>query len=556
MANKHFEYLVLSHMWGDPEKPHLKLEVDNLAAFQESISWYELSSVYREAIRVTLEMGYKYLWIDSLCIIQNSTTDWKYEARLMATVYGNAVCNLAFLFPSMSETPLRDDPRVWNPCLLREATPTELGVYIQHPTSLPRHPTNDKVWLVQRDWPLFSRAWTFQEYLLAPRTLLLGHKNLMFQCSHHFYDELLGPVTEAATISRDGTPYRGRAMGKWRYFPESLTQDWDQEILMSSLTTLKFATDWQACVTEYRSRALTKASDRVVAFAGIARAYTNMGALTYLAGCWAEYFPVTVLWYVGGMVASASAAGIVVQKGEVVEEEGVEKGVCEKAVQNAPTWSQFSIPIYTRYRTKFMFDEDEMNSRLRFETSGDPPPVLWHDIHWSYLDSFQFPDQPMDEFPDAGFADFEGLQVSLVVPMLSVRVSWIKELEKTFDTIRSDGVLDADVSWKPEFIYFPDDPLAGSSPPKNSVLALVSEFQLCRVPGINNVERRLAGLVLVRGERRGTWRRVGAWKLKVKITGMEIHDGNVRHVAERWSGYKLWDVEEGEKWWMDRVTLI
>jgi hypothetical protein len=38
----------------------------------------------------------------------------------------------------------------------------------------------------------FSR--TFQEYLLSPRTLLLGHKNLMYQCTQLFYDELLGPL--------------------------------------------------------------------------------------------------------------------------------------------------------------------------------------------------------------------------------------------------------------------------------------------------------------------------------------------------------------------------
>ena len=550
MANKHFQYLALSHMWGNPDLPHLKLLVSNIADFQKSIPWHKLSSIYQEAIRATLALGYKYLWIDSLCIIQDSVdkADWNYEARLMATVYGNASCNLAFLFPEF--TPIkRSDPRDWNPCVLRDATPTEAGVSIQHTSRR----SDDKEWLNQANWPLFTRAWTFQEYLLAPRTLLLGHRNLMFQCSKHFYDELLGPVTESPTISRDGTPYRGRAMGKWRYFPKSLTENWDQEIEMSGLTALKFATDWQACLNEYRMRDLTKAEDRIVAFAGVARAVGGLGCLTWLAGCWAEYFPLTLLWYVDRKSArTLRHEGRALARGEKVPVR-----MREEVMLKAPTWSQFSVPIYTHHQTYFVFNEDEVNARLRFEVfEGAAPPVYWHDIHWTYLDSFKYPGTPTEEFPDSGYADFEGLEVTLVMPLLPVRVSWVKDLERRFNAIRSSNALDADITWTPEFTYFPDDPASPSSPPKNGVLAIVSEFQLCRVPGTNNVERRLAGLVLVRGEREGTWRRVGAWKLKIRITGMDVHDGNVRDVAERWRGYKMCNFGNGEKWWMEGVTLV
>jgi hypothetical protein len=554
MSKRDFRYLALSHMWGDPNAEHLKLLTSNIADFEKAIPWNGLSSVYKEAIRVTLALGYKYLWIDSLCIIQNkSHPDWESEARLMATVYGNADCNLAFLFPSFSsdqqETTYRSDPRDWNPCILREATSSHPGISLHHSAIV--HKRNEaKHWLVQRDWPLFSRAWTFQEYLLAPRTLLLGHRNLMFHCSRHFYDELLGPVSEAATVVADGSVYRGRALGKWRYFPADLTKGWDKQVDVSSLSALQFMTDWTACVTEFRARELSFAKDRVVAFAGVVRAYANMGCLTYLAGCWAEYFSLTLMWCVDRKVQGPPS--YVQVKSRSVPPPAV---VCEKVVHQAPSWSPFSVPIYLHHRTNFLFNEDEVNARLRFEQWLPDPPVHWHDIHWSYLDSFCFPGQPKDEVPDHGFDKFEGLTVTLNMPVLPVETSCLKLIEKQLEVIRARNPLDANITWTTQFRYLPDDPALPPSLPKQSVLALVSEFQLCRAPSTNNVERRLAGLV-IREVRRGAWRRVGAWKARVVVTDMEIDERIVRHVAKRWRKYHLRDGGNEGGWRTERIALV
>ena len=93
--------------------------------------------MYKEAIRVTLALGYRYLWIDSLAIIQDSDEDWTYEARRMAIVYGNATANLAFLFPphSPSAPSSREDPRSSNPCILRASSSHTPGIYIEHTKS-------------------------------------------------------------------------------------------------------------------------------------------------------------------------------------------------------------------------------------------------------------------------------------------------------------------------------------------------------------------------------------------------------------------------------------
>jgi hypothetical protein len=557
MTDKKFDYLALSHMWGDPSVEHIKLELSNIATFEMNIPWHELSSVYKEAIRVTCALGYQYLWIDSLCIIQDSKCDWEHEARLMATVYGNATCNLAFLFPSMSHSiTCRSDPRDWNPCIIQAATSSQPGAYIQHHTSRLRaayQSTETPDWLIQRNWPLFTRAWTFQEYLLSPRTLLLGHRNLMWQCNAGFYDELLGPIAAAPRELNNTTPKRGRDMGKSRYFPANLSPGFGTDVVMSAPSSLSFMIDWQALLGEYRNRNLTKAKDRVVAFAGIACAFQNMGSLTYLAGAWAEFFPLCALWYVARKSqATVWFEGPAIRPGETVT---YPIAIHEKVVQKAPSWSQFSVPIYTHHQTFFVFNDDEVFVRSKsFEVA---PRVFWDDIHWTALESFRFGKHAMGHFPESAYFDFEGLEVTLNIPILPVRNTFPADLERHFQCIRNTDPLDSELQWIPNFEYHPDTPSEsdeGASPPRHGVLALVAEFQICRVAGRYTIQRRLAGLVLVRGEREGTWRRVGAWKLKIKIFDIHVSEENIKDVAKRWRKYRLWTI--GEMWKMEEVTLI
>lgn len=51
------------------------------------ISWDVLPQTFRDAIAMTERLGFQYLWIDALCIIQNSSADWMAEAACMYDVY-------------------------------------------------------------------------------------------------------------------------------------------------------------------------------------------------------------------------------------------------------------------------------------------------------------------------------------------------------------------------------------------------------------------------------------------------------------------------------------
>jgi hypothetical protein len=553
MANTQYDYLALSHMWGANHKSQIRLLTSNLDAFQTNIPWDQCSNIYQEAIRITHGLGHKYIWIDSLCIIQDSDTDWAHEARRMAIVYGNCTCNITYLFPP-SSTPqqTRDDPRTWNPCRLRAATATEAGVYIQHPMSrwIESFSTEQHGWLVQRDWPLFTRAWTFQEYLLSPRTLLCGHVNLMFQCTCVFYDELLGPIAQGEKLR----PSDGRYVSKARYFPPWL--DGIAEAGLASPHVLRLGLDWMSFVTEYRARVLSFGTDRVVAFAGVASAYQKLGGLTYLAGLWWEFLPLCLLWHLEKKLPALLRDQYPEEclRGEdLVYTAEVE----ETCADDAPSWSWFSVPIHRFYVVSLLFNDDESAVRIRSERV--PERSNFEDVYWAQPMSFQCAAHDANVYAEQNaFFDLTDLRISLALRTWPVSLDLPADLARQFRTIQTCSTLDKDLYWTPNFTYHPDSPNTKSSssspspsPPRTGTFALLSESQIVRTAGNHTIQRRLAGLVLIPGVQEDTWKRVGVWYLKIRIKGVTVEVGNVGHVASRWKQYSL-----TRSWTAEILTLV
>ncbi|RYP13297.1 hypothetical protein DL767_010818 [Monosporascus sp. MG133] len=66
-------YAALSHCWG---KAYLLTTTrGTIQARTRGLEWDKLSKTFREAILVTRDLGLRYLWIDSLCIVQDDTAD-------------------------------------------------------------------------------------------------------------------------------------------------------------------------------------------------------------------------------------------------------------------------------------------------------------------------------------------------------------------------------------------------------------------------------------------------------------------------------------------------
>jgi len=86
-------YTTLSHCWGN--LGFMKLTSDSLDLFLEKIPVDKLTKTFQDAVYITQRLGIDYLWIDSLCIIQDSMEDWEVESFLMSSVYGGSTLNIA-----------------------------------------------------------------------------------------------------------------------------------------------------------------------------------------------------------------------------------------------------------------------------------------------------------------------------------------------------------------------------------------------------------------------------------------------------------------------------
>jgi hypothetical protein len=85
-------YAALSHCWGtpSPSNPGFKTETHNYDQVRAGIVFESLPALFQDAVLTTWKLGIQYLWIDSICIIQDSKGDWETESAKMGSVYRNA----------------------------------------------------------------------------------------------------------------------------------------------------------------------------------------------------------------------------------------------------------------------------------------------------------------------------------------------------------------------------------------------------------------------------------------------------------------------------------
>ena len=260
------EYLILSHVWGNGEMFHL-----TTATFTElgvGINVSRLPETFQDAVYMTKILGYGFIWIDSLCIIQGSKEDWAKEAASMASVYENAICTIAATQKdSHSGCFANRNPLALRPCLL-----------------LPNHKLYaypSSVFHTSRTGPgtapISRRAWILQERIRSRRILFLGTNELCWECSNFTAAEPYPDGVEHLSFS----PCRSD-----EFFTDS------QEILRSreitrggTEVTVKFATTcWHQMVQEYTKRDLTYGLDKMIAMQGIMQPFQKSSGLSLLAG--------------------------------------------------------------------------------------------------------------------------------------------------------------------------------------------------------------------------------------------------------------------------------
>lgn len=264
-------YIALSHCWGGPIKTRLLMK--NMSELiNRGISEETMPPTFRDSIFLTRKLGFRYLWIDALCIIQDDNDDWAKEAARMCDVYERASLVLEAYSTSSSETGLgfRRSTRV--------ASNREGDIYAQ------RFGISD----ADTDKPLGSRGWTLQEHTLAFSTLSIGRGLSMYTCPGGFYLEgNCGHLQPKKNITSTNLALL------------------DQKAKRGSSSSIAHQEDaWRYLVEDYTSRELTYAEDKLAAIAGVAAKFesglSNFRKLStdnrYVVGLWTESLLEDLMW--------------------------------------------------------------------------------------------------------------------------------------------------------------------------------------------------------------------------------------------------------------------
>jgi hypothetical protein len=273
-------YICLSHRWGNQRL--LTTTRETLQARLEGIPLTGLSQTFRDSVSLARKLGVRYLWIDCLCIIQDSdeNEDWEIESAKMGSYYKNSWLTIGAGLPGVSGLFAE---RTCNEIYCRLQIQDDLGPSTLYFTSNPlqnpkREDQNpEKVDSIgMKSSTLDSRAWTLQEEALSPRFLSFEPTQVYFRC---------GPHVELECGLRG--------------FTAALRNPLAQNLLKPE--------DWTNIVKGYASRQLTIETDKLPALSGLARSYRENrrndkssspleGDDVYLAGLWLQNLPYDLLW--------------------------------------------------------------------------------------------------------------------------------------------------------------------------------------------------------------------------------------------------------------------
>ena len=268
-------YVALSHCWDTLDI--ITTTKDNLLEHKDGIPWHRISKTFRDAVQITRNIEVRYLWIDSLCIIQDDHQDWDRESPKMGYIYKNSILNLAAASSQNGDggcLPLRAlEVAMSIPYDLDKAS-VACRIYV-------RDPLKDFQETVYGS-PLNKRAWVQQEILLSRRTLYCAQDQMHWKCYEAAESE---DGTNLASL--DSRQHRSKsALSFDDLFSSSLTERDDESVY----------TKWYRVVRLYTSCKMTKATDKLPAISGLANLVAKRSGDQYLAGLWLKDLAFGLLW--------------------------------------------------------------------------------------------------------------------------------------------------------------------------------------------------------------------------------------------------------------------
>jgi len=303
-------YVTLSHCWGQLEKPFCTTR-DNISDRMSAIRVSEMPKTFRDAVAVTRRLGLRYVWIDSLCIIQGDAEDWALEAADMSNVYSHCQLLLGAARGASDEAgflQLRTQVDTVSLSIPTANPDADAGVRskLQLQLQLQLLPPDSARWTSDNtidpmgNEPLNARAWCLQERVLPTKKLFYGSAQMFWECPtlrESESGEAVDHVGHLGQIYRSGSlptsvflrclSRKGRRVG-------GETEE-EQESDYNDGRNSRWI-DWYQMVEEYSTRSITKDDDRLVALGGLARLVARATAATYMAGIWDTGFIEGLMW--------------------------------------------------------------------------------------------------------------------------------------------------------------------------------------------------------------------------------------------------------------------
>ena len=278
--NMKAQYICLSHCWGQTQ--HLTTTTMNLSERLGRIPWESIPKTFQDAIEFTRRLKIKYLWIDSLCIVQDDILDWEAESAAMASIYGHSFLTIAATAAQNSNEGLfaEQNPRMPRSYALKSGylcTP-KCQVFAHRHCEIDFLKDMDGMNSAEL-YPLHQRGWTLQEHLLSPRMLHFGPDEIIWECS-----QTLSCCCDEADSDHGLKHFFGEGFGGQ---------------LTNSYVGRELEACWQIIVTLYSSRQLTVESDKLPAISGLAQKWQPSPFHTYLAGFWKNDLLYSLTWYSG-----------------------------------------------------------------------------------------------------------------------------------------------------------------------------------------------------------------------------------------------------------------
>ncbi|KAI1764446.1 HET-domain-containing protein [Hypoxylon sp. FL1150] len=276
-------FAALSHMWGNmKENPPLRTMSFNYYRLTELIPGKDLPRNFLDAALVCARLGIRYLWIDSLCIVQDSAEDWRHEAALMHLVYRHALvtivatsatsCHDGFLQRSIDKVPAAKMAYTIRYQKQEGEAEKQHNQYLiaYHYENVE---DNYRMFLINSsEWN--TRGWTMQERSLSTRSIHFCRNRIFFECRGCLGSEDNDPAQESDLINDP-------------LWPRSTTMSFDE-----------LYQHWQLFLAMYCDRNLTVATDKLPAIQSVAAEMATAAKCEYIpyAGLWRHNLRRELLW--------------------------------------------------------------------------------------------------------------------------------------------------------------------------------------------------------------------------------------------------------------------